>query len=143
MHGGHKFAPIKRATEVLLARVQQCIADGDYQKAEKLAAEALNNWRAAGAPRQDEGALITTLGKCLEGQRKYEEAYDLYIQSLNNLTGQAYDEVYSSFLYLNERMGTFADKNRTAKTQAESAADPDQKEPHYPQGYYDDFNKGS
>ena len=107
MYAGNRFAPLKRSTETLLLRVQQTIGRGDYAAAEKLAREALEAWRKAGAPREEEGKLIATLGKCLEAQRKYEEAYELYMQALNYLVGDAYNEIYTSFLYLNERMGTF------------------------------------
>jgi tetratricopeptide (TPR) repeat protein len=141
MHAGNRFTPIKRATDERLARVQQFIVKGDYQNAEKLSREALTNWRAAGAPKQDEGALITTLGKCLEAQRKYEEAYELYMDALNYLTGAAYDEVYTNFLYLNERLGTFKDKAKQGQKEPDPANDQDSGEPHYPKGYFDDFDK--
>jgi tetratricopeptide (TPR) repeat protein len=138
MQSSNKFASIKRATEALLAQVQQCIVRGDYQNAEKLAGQALQNWRAAAAPKDEEGNLVTTLGKCLEAQRKYEEAYDLYMQSLNSLTGPAYDEVYSNFLYLNERLGTFGDKSKSGQAPPNVSKN-DNDGPSYPKGYYDDF----
>jgi tetratricopeptide (TPR) repeat protein len=143
MYAGNRFAPIKRATEALLGRVQQFIVRGDYPSAEKLAREALNNWRAAGAPREEEGRLITTLGKCLEAQRKYEEAYELYMQALNYLTGATYDEVYTSFLYLNERMGTFKDKSKPGQADGDGhqSSDNSDNKPGYPRGYFDDFGK--
>jgi tetratricopeptide (TPR) repeat protein len=141
MHSGNKFAPIKRSTDALLVRVQQFIGRSEYANAEKLAREALDNWRVAGAPREDEGILITTLGKCLEAQRKYEEAYELYMQALNYLTGPAYDEVYTNFLYLNERMGTFGDKSRGGPKPPNAPAKQDDSEPRYPKGYFDDFGQ--
>lgn len=86
------------------------ILRGDYAGAEKTIKGALDSWRAASAPRNEEAKIVLTLGKCYEAQRKYEDAYELYMESLNHLTGTAYDDVYSSFLYLNERMGTFTKK---------------------------------
>lgn len=147
MHAGNKFASIKRATDGLLAHVHQCIVRGDYSAAEKLAQEALNNWRTAGAPREEEGTLISTLGKCLEAQRKYEQAYELYMQALNYLTGETYREVYTNFLYLNERMGTFVDPSKLkpkeldndSNTGSNNGSSQESNEPHYPPGYYDDF----
>ena len=112
MHAGHRFAPLKRATEALLARVQQSILRGDYATAEKLAQEALQAWRVGGGPREEEGKMVSVLGKCLEAQRKYEEAYELYMQALNYLVGDSYNEIYTSFLYLNERMGTFTNNKK-------------------------------
>jgi tetratricopeptide (TPR) repeat protein len=140
MYAGNRFAPIKRATAALLARVQQSIVRGDYVGAEKMAKEALANWRAAGAPKEEEGALITTLGKCLEAQRKFEEAYELYMQALNYLIGDAYDEVYQNFLYLNERMGTFTDKSKLGgNNSGDQPANQADGEPGYTKGYFDDF----
>jgi tetratricopeptide (TPR) repeat protein len=151
MHAGNRFGPIRRATEALLARVQQFIVRGDYASAEKSAREALNNWRTAGAPKEEEGTLITTLGKCLEAQRKYEEAYELYMTALNCLIGAAYDEVYTNFLYLNERLGTFTDKRKPGHLGADQgasqggvnaqdqSANQGDNEPGYPKGYFDDF----
>src|SRR5690242_5429080 len=111
MHSGNKFASIKKANDSLLARAEQCLARGEFEKAEQQAREALQNWRSAGAPRQEEAVLIATLGKSLEGSRKYEAAYDLYMEALGFLTGEAYDQVYRRFLYLNERLGTFGGKS--------------------------------
>lgn len=88
------------------------ILRGDYVGAERVFKSILDTWRAASAPRNEEAKLVLALGKCYEAQRKYEDAYELYMQSLNNLTGTAYDDVYSTFLYLNERMGTFTKKNK-------------------------------
>ncbi len=86
------------------------MAQGDYAAAEKIFEQALSNWRRETGPKDEEGPLILLLGKAMVAQRKYEPAYDLYMQALNYLTGTAYDDVYSSFLYLNERMGTFTKK---------------------------------
>jgi tetratricopeptide (TPR) repeat protein len=139
MHSSNKFAPLRRATDAILARVQQCIVRGDYANAEKLAAEALQNWRAAAAPKDEEANLVTTLGKCLEAQRKYEEAYELYMQALPGLTGTAYDEVYSNFLYLNQRLGTFGDTSKSGQAPPAPGAGDENDGPSYPKGYYDDF----
>ncbi len=102
---------LKRSTEQSIIKAQQLIARGEYSAAENIFKTALQNWRNNAAPKQEEGPLILGLGKCYEAQRKYEDAYELYMESLNNLTGKAYDDVYTSFLYLNERMGTFTKKD--------------------------------
>ncbi len=102
---------LKRKTEQSIVQAQKLIAGGDYAAAEQILKTALDVWRSSSGPKQDEGPLILGLGKCLEAQRKYEDAYELYMESLNNLTGKTYDDVYTSFLYLNERMGTFTKKD--------------------------------
>lgn len=111
MHSQDRFSSLRRSTETELDRGQKLILRGDYIGAEKIFKTALENWRAASAPRNEEAKTVLALGKCLEAQRRYEDAYELYMQSLNNLTGTAYDDVYSSFLYLNERMGTFTKRS--------------------------------
>ncbi|MBS1997236.1 MAG: hypothetical protein JSS86_13040 [Cyanobacteria bacterium SZAS LIN-2] len=135
MHSGHRFVPARKAIEALLLRAQGLLARGDYAAAEALAAQALNDWRAAAAPREEEGELVSTLGKCLMAQRKYSQAYDLYMPALSYLTGAGYDEVYANFVYLNERMGTFHDSKPSPRDEVQS------EEPNYPAGYYDDFEK--
>jgi Tfp pilus assembly protein PilF len=77
-----------------------------------LCKQALDEWRRAGAPRADEGPLVSLYGKCLEAQHKYEAAYEVYTQALDPLTGDSYNDLYTSFLYLNERMGTFTKKEK-------------------------------
>jgi tetratricopeptide (TPR) repeat protein len=106
-----RFTSHRKTADDLLKQAQQLVARGDYTNAEALCTKALNGWRAASGSRQEEGRLIMLLGKCYEAQRKYEQAYELYIESLKNLTGATYDDVYTSLLYLNERMGTFTKKN--------------------------------
>lgn len=86
------------------------MAGGNYAYAEQFFERALKEWRTGGGSKAEEGSLVTQLGKAYEVQRKFEPAYDLYMQALNNLTGQDYDEVYAAFLYLNERMGAFTKK---------------------------------
>ncbi len=105
-----RFAALKRAIAATSASGNQSIARGDYASAEKLFNKALQDWRSGGGAKGEEGDLILQLGKCYVAQRKYEQAYELYMQALNYLTGAPYDEVYASFLYLNERMGTFTKK---------------------------------
>jgi tetratricopeptide (TPR) repeat protein len=105
-----KLALLKRNRDTSLDQARQQIARGRHEDAERLLKAALEEWRRQGAPKDEEGSLISQLGKALEGQRKYEEAYELYMQALNYLTGPSYDELYSQFLYLNQRMGTFDQK---------------------------------
>jgi len=105
-----RFAALKRTVAATSASGNQAIARGDYQTAEHFFDKALQQWRQGGGIKEEEGELILQLGKCYVAQRKYEPAYDLYMQALNYLTGTSYDEVYASFLYLNERMGTFTKK---------------------------------
>jgi len=129
-----------------LARAQSCLSRGDFAQAEILAQQALNDWRAAAAPREEEGDLVMTLGKSLLAQHKYPQVYDLYMQALNYLTGPSYDEVYASFLYLNERMGTFKEPDKNAgKTATENDNQgptiPADSPADIPAGYYDDFEK--
>lgn len=107
MHSQDRFSSLRRTTETDLDKGRKMILRSDYVGAERLFKTTLDNWRAASAPRNEEGKIVLALGKCFEAQRKYEDAYELYMESLNHLTGTAYDDVYSSFLYLNERMGTF------------------------------------
>lgn len=137
MHSDHRFVPIRKATAAALQKAQNCLSFGRYEEAEALAAQALKDWRAAGAPREEESDLIAVLGKSLVAQRKYAEAYDLYMPALNYLTGSGYDEVYASFLYLNERMGTFSEPAERSSTASQADDGP----PSYPSGYYDDFDK--
>lgn len=113
MFSKDKSTNVRRTTEGLLNQAQQLIGRGDYVNAETICANALNAWRAASAPRQEEGRIVLLLGKCYEAQHKYEKAYDLYMESLKHLTGSTYDDVYSSLLYLNERMGAFKKKDTT------------------------------
>jgi len=141
MYGGQTFTQIRRATQDKLARGLLMLQRGDYTAGETMARETLTAWRCASAPRQEEAPLVVLLGKCLTAQKRYEEAAELYIQALAYLTGEAYDEVYTNFLYLNERMGTFAEKSLP---QSKNDKDHDQNidcEPNYSPGYYDDFNK--
>lgn len=105
-----KLAALKRNRDLRLAQAGGHIACGRHNQAENLLRTALDEWRREGAPQSEEGPIVGQLGKALEGQRKYEEAYELYMQALNYLTGAAYDELYSQFLYLNQRMGTFDKK---------------------------------
>jgi len=79
----------------------------DYTGAQAILEQALQSWRSNSAPREEEATLVTALGKCYEAQHKYEQAYELYMESLKHLKGDAYNDVYSSFVYLNERMGAF------------------------------------
>jgi len=135
MHSGNRFVPARKAVEALLTKAKACLVRGDFSQAEKLAAQALNDWRAAAAPREEEGDLIATLGKSLVAQHKYPQAYDLYMEALNYLTGASYDEIYASFLYLNDRMGTFKEP------ETNKAGSADENAPGFPSGYYDDFDK--
>lgn len=96
--------------DLLLKRGGDFLSRGDHSAAEKQFADALDKWRRASGPKDEEGKLVCRLGKALEAQRKLEQAYELYMNSLNGLTGQAYEEVMESLLYLNEKMGTFSTK---------------------------------
>lgn len=86
------------------------ITRGDYIGAEQICQTALKQWRSQGGPKAEEHKLVCALGKCYEAQQKYEPAYELYMEALPHLKGEAYDDVYTSLLYLNERMGTFTKK---------------------------------
>lgn len=110
MSQNNRFAALRNNNTAALARAQQMIQRGEYAGAEIVYKAALDQWRSLSAPRSEEGPLISALGKCYEAQHKYEQAYELYLEALNHLTGVSYDDVYSSFLYLNERMGTFTKK---------------------------------
>jgi lipopolysaccharide biosynthesis regulator YciM len=100
---------VRRTVEAALKSARQSMQSGDYVKAESACKQALNAWRASGA-KSEESNIVTMLGKCYEAQRKYEQAYELYMEALPHLTGTAYDDVYTALLYLNERMGTFKSK---------------------------------
>jgi tetratricopeptide (TPR) repeat protein len=113
MFSKDKSPNLRRATDGLLNQARQLIGKGDYQLAETICEKALNSWRTGSVPRSEEGRIVLLLGKCYEAQRKYEKAYDLYMESLKHLTGSTYDDVYSSLLYLNERMGAFEKKDAT------------------------------
>jgi len=142
MHSGNRFVPARKAAEAILARAQTCLSRGDFAQAETLAQQALNDWRAAAAPREEEGDLVMILGKSLLAQHKYPQAYDLYMQALNYLTGPSYDEVYASFLYLNERMGTFKEPDKNAGSPSpENEKQAPTIPAEIPSGYYDDFEK--
>ena len=110
MYSPNKLATLRRSTDTALKQANQLITRGDYGKAEQLCQNALNEWRRSSAPKDEENKLVCALGKCLEAQYKYEQAYELYMASLPNLKGEAYDDVYTSLLYLSERMGTFRAK---------------------------------
>jgi|GEM_PF-668489 len=148
MHSGNRFVPARKGVEALLTKAKACLVRAEYSQAEILAEQALNDWRAAAAPREEEGDLIATLGKALVAQRKYPRAYDLYMEALNYLNGASYDEIYASFLYLNERMGTFKEPESAAQPQSGQTAGggdagkmDSEQAPGYPAGYYDDFEK--
>jgi tetratricopeptide (TPR) repeat protein len=108
MYSPNKNQSLRRTTEKMVAQINQRIAAGDYVSAEQICREALNQWRLAAGP--EEHLLIGPLGKCLEAQQKYEQAYELYMEALPNLKGEAYNDTYTSLLYLTERMGTFNKK---------------------------------
>ena len=108
--GGDRFGALRRSTDALLQKGQQLVSRGDYAGAAEKFKGALNAWRNGSGPRQEEARIIDFLGKCYVAQRRYEDAYALYSEALGFLTGSAYDEIYTSFLYLNERMGTFTKK---------------------------------
>ena len=101
------LARLKRARDQNMGEVQRLMGQGRYLEAEEYLKPLLDDWRKEGGPREDEYQMISQLGKCLEGQRKYVEAYELYMKAINYLTGAAYDDIYSQFLYLNEKMGAF------------------------------------
>lgn len=107
-----RIAALRRSIATTTAQGNQHMAQGKHDLAERLFEQALSQWRKEGGPKDEEGPLILSLGKSMVAQRKYEPAYELYMQALNYLTGAAYDDVYSSFLYLNERMGTFTKKEQ-------------------------------
>jgi tetratricopeptide (TPR) repeat protein len=111
MYSPNKITNLRRTTEKMIMQVNQLIARGDYVSAEQMCREALKQWRHAAGPKSEEHLLIGPLGKCLEAQHKYEPAYELYMEALPNLKGEAYDDIYTSLLYLSERMGTFNKKN--------------------------------
>ena len=111
MHVPDRLSQLRRETDAALKSARQSMQGGDYVKAEAACQKALSDWRRASAPRSEESNIVATLGKCYEAQRKYEQAYELYMEVLPHLTGSAYDDVYTSLLYLNERMGTFQSKN--------------------------------
>lgn len=102
-----KMATLVRNRDGKIENARRFLASGRYPEAERILRETLSDWRREGGPKTDEGGLIGELCKALEAQRKYEEAYELYMETLNNLSGTAYDELYSQFLYLNQRMGSF------------------------------------
>jgi thioredoxin-like negative regulator of GroEL len=110
MQTPNRSGHVRRAIEVALKSARQSMQRGDYANAESICKQALSDWRSASGPKAEESDIVTTLGKCYEAQRKYEQAYELYMDALPHLTGAAYDDVYSCLLYLNERMGTFQSK---------------------------------
>jgi tetratricopeptide (TPR) repeat protein len=110
MHSSNNLSSLRRALDNALADANQLLVRGDYAGAEAVCVTALKQWRGASGPKMEESKIIGSLGKCYEAQRKYELAHDLYMEALPNLQGQAYDDVYTSLLYLNERMGTFTKK---------------------------------
>lgn len=110
MQTPNRFSQVRRAVDALLKTAHQNMQRGDYPAAETTCKQALNDWRRASLPRSEENNIITALGKCYEAQRKYEQAYELYMEALPQFTGSVYDEVYNHLLYLNERMGTFQGK---------------------------------
>ena len=101
---------LRREIDLALSQANLLISRGEYLKAEQLCLSALNQWQNASAPKSEEHKIVCTLGKCFEAQHKYQQAYELYMESLPHLKGQAYDDVYTSLLYLNERVGTFTRK---------------------------------
>src|ERR1700681_1542114 len=103
----NRFASLRKSTKELCHQGQQLILKHDYLGAEAMFKRALQSWRSNSAPMEEEAAIVISLGKCYEAQQKYEQAYELYMESLNHLKGTAYDDVYTSFVYLNERMGAF------------------------------------
>jgi tetratricopeptide (TPR) repeat protein len=103
----NRFASLRKSTEQLCHQGRQLILRHDYLAAEAIFERALESWRRSSAPREEEAAIVISLGKCYEAQHKYEQAYELYMESLKHLKGSAYDDVYTSFVYLNERMGAF------------------------------------
>jgi tetratricopeptide (TPR) repeat protein len=110
MYSPGNLSTLRKKTDASLNQAQQSIVKGDYASAESVCKKALDEWRRASGPKAEENKIVSLLGKCYEAQRKYEEAYELYMGVLPNLQGVAYDEIYTSLLYLNERMGTFTKK---------------------------------
>jgi tetratricopeptide (TPR) repeat protein len=110
MFSKDKSNSLRKTTDSLLNQAQQLIVKGDYARAEAVCAKALNDWRRSSGAKQEEGRIVTLLGKCYEAQHKYEQAYELYMESLKHLTGATYDDIYTNLLYLNERMGAFDKK---------------------------------
>src|SRR5262249_48110966 len=110
MHSPSNLTALRKKTASSLRQAQQSIAQGNYDAAETICKAALDEWRRASGPKAEESSIVSLLGKCYEAQRKYENAYELYMQALPDLKGAAYDEIYTSLLYLNERMGTFSKK---------------------------------
>ena len=110
MYSPNRLAGLRRSAEASLSQANQLITRGEYAKAEQLCQSALIEWRRSSGPKAEENRLVCVLGKCLEAQCKYEQAYELYMETLPNLKGEAYDDVYPSLLYLSERMGTFRKK---------------------------------
>lgn len=111
MYSPSNAANARKRIDALLAQAQQCIVRGAYAEAEAKCKQALDDWRRSSGARSQESKMVSLLGKCYEAQHKYEAAYELYMEALPNLQGQAYDDIYTSLLYLNERMGTFRKKN--------------------------------
>lgn len=111
MYQPNKLANLRSITEKTAMQVNQLLARGDHVGAEQLCRDALKQWRQASGPKTEEFLLVSPLGKCLEAQHKYEQAYELYMEVLPNLKGEHYDDLYTSLLYLNERMGTFKQKD--------------------------------
>ena len=111
MYSPSNLTTLRKKTGASLKQAQQSIAKGDYAVAETICKTALDEWRKASGPKAEEDSIVTLLGKCYEAQRKYEDAYELYMGALPHLKGVAYDEIYTSLLYLNEKMGTFTKKS--------------------------------
>ncbi len=112
MHGRDRHSSIRKSTSDMLAKAQAFMQRGDYAQAELMCKNALNTWRNSGAPRSEEAHIISFLGKCYEGQRRFEKAYDLYFEALPHLTGTNYDDIYTAMLYVTERMGAFKPKEK-------------------------------
>ena len=111
MYSPGNLSTLRRKTAASLKQAQQSVVKGDHATAETICKTALDEWRRSSGPKAEETPIVTLLGKCYEAQRKYEDAYELYMAVLPNLKGAAYDEIYTSLLYLNERMGTFTKKS--------------------------------
>src|SRR5271154_4736234 len=99
----NRFTSLRKSTEELCQQGRQLVLRHDYLGAEAIFKRALQSWRSNSAPKEGEAAIVISLGKCYEAQRKYEQAYELYMESLKDLKGDAYNDVYTSFMYLNER----------------------------------------
>jgi len=110
LYSPSNLTTLRKKTGASLKQAQQSIAKGDYATAETICKTALDEWRKASGPKSEEDSIVSLLGKCYEAQRKYENAYELYMETLPHLKGAAYEEIYTSLLYLNERMGTFTKK---------------------------------